>query len=176
MADVFCTDEDLGDFVQKTCGVDPGRLIALALIDTDVAISNPEQDTEWIDGRDSSPATIWIIKNTRGDVPKPTVTTADGFGRSLQENTGRDHTINIQVQGIKDNVNFFNKANRQQFKVALITSGDLLLYYDFPFTIDAGVIVEAALNGQSYFDIVLTGSDFDLPSVHDKPPTLSIFE
>ena len=131
MADVFCIDE-LPDYVQLSCGVELGGIIAVGLIlnsvdvgDTDIEkVSNLEGELFWYLGENSTPQTNWIILNTRGSKPVGTPIENDGYGLNSIERTGDDQEIIFDAIGIVDNRDFWAGVNkRKSWKLVTVSKG-----------------------------------------------------
>src|ERR1051325_7050923 len=100
---VFCNENTL-PFEQQNCGVERAGIVATALID--VTVGTPSDTdlrsaTYWNTLKNQSPPLAYIIKKTRGEYPRPSVSSEEGFGRESKTNTSAEHTVNWEVEGIK---------------------------------------------------------------------------
>lgn len=131
MADLFC-DEDQPDYVQLECGSELGGIIAIGLIapgevvgenDTEKVI-NLEEETFWSGGIGSSPQTMWVIKDTRGNLPAGTPTEEEGFGLIPTERTGDDRELTFEALGIMNNRDFVAATNKKRgWGLVYVTAG-----------------------------------------------------
>lgn len=166
---LFC-DELTPDFTQQECGVERAGIVAVALISTAVGTpsdANLASSTYWNTLFNQSPALAYKILKTRGEYPRPTVTSEEGFGRESKQNTSADHVINWEVEGIDDNRDFFESVNRKKWKVAYITAGDLLYYVDEPTSVDARINNPKDIKAAAYWIIENSWASFSNPRVID---------
>lgn len=174
MAEIICSTEALPDFVALECGGDNAGVVAVAFIDDSVDFDGSpneiEAESAWTALLAASPQLVQVIKNTRGEYAKPSITETEGFGRVSTVVTGRDHELTFEVLGIKNNVNFFNTANaRRDLKFAFVTNGGLLHYVNKTVSIDAGMVVDRDIKAWEYFSVSVRWSSFTLPQVYDEP-------
>jgi hypothetical protein len=166
---VFC-DEETPDFIQQDCGVERSGIVAVALISTDVGTpsdANLTSNTYWNTLTGQSPALAHILLKTRGEYPRPAVTSEEGFGRESKQNTSADHTINWEVEGLLDNRDFFESANRKKWKMAFITAADLLYYVDEPVTLDGRINNPKDIKMSAFWQVESSWTSFDNPRIVD---------
>ena len=130
-ADIFC-DEEQPDYVQSECGSELGGIIAIGLIkygttigenDTE-KIANLSDETWWSDRMGDSPATAWVIKDTRGNKPAGTPTEEEGFGLNVVERTGDDKELPFEALGVMNNRDFVAATNRRRgWGLVYVTAG-----------------------------------------------------
>lgn len=172
MADLICSTEALPDFVAKDCGGDEAGIVAVAFIDNSVALtpSTIVLEETWETLLAATPQLVQIIKETRGEYGKPSVTESEGFGRVSTVVTGRDHELTFEVLGIEDNVDFFDQANaRKDLRIAFVTNGGLLHYVDKPISVDAGMVIDRDIKAWEYFSVTVKWNSFLLPKVYPEP-------
>ncbi len=175
--DPFCLDDELLEFVAKICGVDRAGVIAAALVDpivdpTDENLSSESYWTTTLLG--ASPPLAYIMKPTRGEYQGGTPTEEEGFGRSTTIVTGADHATDIEVPGMKENRGFFEGANRRKWKLALVTSGNLLYFVDQPVTVYATPSNPRDPKASAFWKLNAKWQDFSNPRIVDMPE--DIFE
>jgi hypothetical protein len=166
---VFC-DQNTPDFIQQDCGVERSGIVAVALISTDVGTpsdANLASATYWTTLTGQSPALAHILLKTRGEYARPTVTSEEGFGREAKQNTSADHVVNFEVEGILDNRDFWESANRKKWKFAFVTAGDILHYVDEPTTIDGRINNPKDIKMSAYWQVEAAWTSFDNPRVVD---------
>lgn len=166
---VFC-DSDTPDYVQQDCGVERAGIVAVVLIDTAVGTpsdANLASAAYWTSLITQSPPLAYRLMKTRGEYPRPTVTSEEGFGRESKQNTGADHIINFEIEGIDDNRDFWESANRKKWKAGFITAGDLLYYVDEPVTIDARINNPRDIKTAAFWAVEAAWTTFDNPRVID---------
>lgn len=173
MADIYC-NESLPDFVQRDCGVDRAGIIGVSYIKNSYNFDDLSDAAEWADIVSASPQLGWIIKQTRGEYAGGNAVEEEGFGKEATRYTGADHELTFEVEGIKENVNFFNKINgKKGYDFAWVTNGGLLMYVK-------NVVSFAKINNVRdikaglFFQVTVKWQDLYLPTVKDAP--VAIFE
>ena len=77
MSILYC-NTPLPTYVEDLCANEPGRIIAIALMGSDHTVTDPTDQSQWTsniaDGK------VVIIKGVRGDRPKSTPVTSEGWG------------------------------------------------------------------------------------------------
>jgi hypothetical protein len=174
MADLLCGTA-VPDFVAQDCGVEIGGIIGVALILESVEFTDIENEAEWTAKKEASPQEVWILKDTRGEYPGGSPTEEEGFGKETVRVTGAEHEITVEVPGIKDNVDFFNKVNRsRRFKFAFVTAGDLLFYVQQPVIIYGKQNIPRDTKAGAFWMLTIKWQSLDNPAVYDAP--VGIFE
>jgi hypothetical protein len=175
MADIFC-DIDVPDYVQKECGVERAGIIAMLLIDKDDVSANDNQNLEsltYINNKlNTSPATWFLIQQTRGEYPGGTPTEEEGFGTESTQVTGADHTASVEVEGLIDNRDFWESVNRKKWKVALLTNAGFIFYIQAPVTIYAKINNPKSIKANAFWMVSLKWEDYSNPVVHETPDGL----
>lgn len=177
MASIFC-DTETPPFVQQDCGVEYAGIVAVMLIDPIVgepSDANIQSQTYWNSLLNASPPLAHLILETRGEYPRPTVTSEEGFGRKTKQNTGADHIVNWEVQGLEDNRNFFESVNVKDWKTGFITNGDLMYYVDAPVTHDARISNGRDIKTGAFWAVEAAWTSFPNPRVVDVSG-VSIFQ
>lgn len=175
MADIFCTPEE-EDYVQKDCGVERAGIVAVGLVDASIStptVSDLEDGTFWTALTDNSPRGAFVIKKTRGEYAPATNTEEEGFGRESTTVTGAEHTAPFEVEGIKDNRDFWEYANRKKWKLAIITNADLGYFVDVPVSVTARINNPRDIKASAFWMVDTKWQSFDNPIVFDAP--LAIF-
>lgn len=175
MAEICVPLTELPDYVAQECGGESGGIVAVAFLDSSVELSAVQiiTDAAWTALTDAVPSLAWLIKETRGEYPKPSVEEGEGFGRIKTITTGRNHEVTIEALGIKDNRNFFDNLNqRSTLKFAFVTHGGLLHYVNQGVSIDAGMQIDRDINSWEFFPVTVRWSNKRLPLVYDEPPTV----
>jgi hypothetical protein len=170
MADYFCSI-DVPNYVQKECGVERAGIVAIGLIDMDQNPSdaNLQSPTWWNTVLASSPSAAIRILQTRGEYNGGTPTEEEGFGREATQVTGADHEAAVEVEGLKDNRDFWEGVNRKKWKVVMITNADLLYYVNAPVTVYAKIVNQRNIKGNAFWGISLKWQGYDNPRVMDAP-------
>lgn len=166
---VFC-DELTPDYVQSDCGVERGGVVAIVAIDASVGTpsnANLVSASYWTNLVNQSPPLAHKILKVRGEYARPTVTSEEGFGRESKQNTGADHVVTFEVEGIIDNRDFWESVNRKKWKFAFVTAGDLLHFVDLPVSIDTRMNIPRDIKGQEFWQGEASWSDFSNPRVVD---------
>jgi len=170
---LYCSTP-LPAFSQDICANEPGRVIAVALMRSDHAVTDPTSFAQWNTARSNSTAVI--IQNVRGEKPKSSPVNVDGFGKQQSRSVSRDFTAQYfhpDVVGNEDFYNILNFDNAHSFWY--YTQGGLIwttgtAIADF----NADHIVEAGLNTSIIFDVEVAWSSNDIPIAYTAPA--GIFE
>lgn len=171
MANEFC-DTPLSDFVTLDCGTEAGRVVGVAAIKTSYTFLDITDPTEWTSAIASED--VKIIGKTKGSYAGGEVTEIAGFGKQDVNQTGAKHEMVFSVQGIEDNGAFINELNVQRdYRVAFVTSGDLLLEVDVPCNFFGKIVVEEDLDSDAMFTVSVKWSKLANPTVTLAP--LGIF-
>lgn len=177
MASIFC-EQTVPAFVQLDCGTELGGFTAFALIDKDVAPSLTDLQTPswWTQRIDASPATIWVVKDTRGNYTGGTPVEEEGYGKTPTIRTGADHEANAEVRGVLNNRTFWAVVNQTaKWNVAFVTNGETGLYVE-DVSVYAKIIVDQNIKSQVRWGVNFKWSD-DLsnPVTFDASAHDSIF-
>lgn len=160
------------EFAQDVCANEEGRIIAIAYLRVDHAISSPETKADW----DTAIAdgTAIIIKNVRGGKPVASPVTADGFGRQKTKTVSYDRTLSYQHPDVVGNEDFYNVLNfDNSHLVAYYTAGKKIW---MPPTdeepvanVDADPIVEEGLDSSIVFDVQVGWAAQKMHTASDAP-------
>lgn len=128
-ADIFCAD-DQPEYEQLECGSELAGVVAIALIDPDVDVDIESletylEDPDWWNARfEDSPASAFLILETRGEKGPGTPTEEDGFGLIPTQRTGDDHELVFDATGVMRNRSFIAAANRRlKWDFVFVTAG-----------------------------------------------------
>ncbi len=174
MADVFC-DVESEEWTQQDCGIERAGIVAVALIDQSIDTpTKTELETEsfWTDLLADSPPGVYILKKTRGEYSAPTNTEEEGFGRESVQVTGAEHEAPFEVEGILDNRDFWEFANRKKWKMAIITNGDLGYYIDEPVTVTGRINNPRDIKASAFWMVSTKWQDFNNPVVFEAPDSV----
>jgi hypothetical protein len=173
MADIFC-DSNMADFQAKACGIDFAGIIAVGLIDVSQSPtdSDLESSTWWQSALAASPQEVFLIKNTRGEMPAGSITTAEGFGKDETQVTGAARTATVEFEGMKENYAAVEGANRRDWKIVLFTMADLMYYIDYSSSFFATPIVGRDKKTGQFYQAQISWQDFSNPRVLDTPAGL----
>ncbi len=180
MADVFCFDNNIPDYVAKECGMERAGIIGIALFDksqnpTDAQLQDVAALTYWNSTQSTSPRYVHIIKSTRGEYTGGAPVEEDGFGIEDKQITDAEHTSNIEVEGLLDNWTFWETVNRRKWKVALLTNAGFLLWINRPVTVYAKINNPKNIKANAFWMIALKWADISNPKVLDGSNLTSLF-
>jgi hypothetical protein len=167
----FC-DVDSDEYIQQDCGIERAGVVAVALVDTGIGTpsnANLASADYWNALINASPANAIIIKKTRGEYTAPTNTEEEGFGRESTQVTGAEHAMNFEVEGILDNRNFWEFANRRKWKMAIVTNGDLLYFIDVPVSVTGRINNPRDIKSSAFWMVQTKWQSFDNPIVTAIP-------
>lgn len=173
MADLFC-DSEMEEFQVKACGIDFAGIIALGLIHPDMVFT-PEDlksSTWWEAALAASPQMVYLIKNTRGEVPVGSITTAEGFGKADLQVTGAARTATVEYEGMKENYAATEGANRREWIFVFFTMGDLMYVTNEEGTFFATPVIGRDKKLGAFYQAQLTWQDFSNPVVLDSAPII----
>jgi hypothetical protein len=164
LADIFC-DSSMEDFQTKACGIDFAGVIALGLIDPDLVYTEADllSSTWWTAALAASPQQVFMIFNTRGEIPKGTPTTAEGFGRQDLQVTGASRTAVIEYENMIDNYAATEGANRRKWNVVLFTNADIMYHVNEPITFFGTPVVGRDKKAGQFYSADLTWDNFSNP-------------
>jgi hypothetical protein len=171
MAELFCGVDD-STFTQKDCGIDLGGIVAIGFLDQDTP-SPSETDLEttsyWTTKTATSPPTAFIVQDTRGEYSGGSAVEGEGFGKTGSQMQGQEHEVTVEVEGMKDNRNFWEDKLRRKYKFAFVTAGDDLYYVDTPVTIHATPTIARDVNEGVFWTVTIKWSSLSNPYISDKP-------
>jgi len=164
MADIFC-DSTMADFQVKDCGIDFAGIIAVGLIDPDLAYTeaNLLSTTWWTTEQAASPQQVFMILNTRGEMPAGSVVTAEGFGRQDLQVTGASRTATVEYENMIGNYDATEGANRRKWKVVLFTNADIMYHINEPITFFGTPVVGRDKKAGQFYSATLTWDNFGNP-------------
>lgn len=173
MADIFCSTEQ-EVYVQKDCGIDKAGIVAVAFIDPDAyddvpSIVNLEDPAWWTAMLGTSPAEVFIATKTRGEYQGGTPTKEDGFGQSVNQTTGANHTLPLEFEGLEENRNFVEGINRRKWRIAFVTSGGLLHYVHTPGTPYFTEKIAKAITSGAFWGGQIDWQDYSNPVICSAP-------
>lgn len=174
---IFC-DTNTPDPTIQDCGVERSGVVAVVLLDESVgnpSNANLTDNAYWTTLSNQSPRLAFVLLKTRGEYTRPTVTSEEGFGRESKQNTGADHIVNWEFEGIEDNRDFFESVNRRKWKFGFVTAGDLLHWVDAPTTVDGRINNPKDIKAQEFWMVESSWTDFSNPRVVDVS-ALAIFQ
>ena len=173
---LYC-DIPLPAFVEDICANEEGRIIAVAYLRSDHAVTDPTNSGQWNTG--IGDGTVVVIKNVRGDKPKSSPVQIDGFGRQKNRTVGYERSLNYQHPDVIDNENFYNILNfDSSHQIAYFTQGGKIWMppsTEAPIAnVDADTVVEGGLDTSIIFDVAVTWSAQDMHTAYTAPA--DIFE
>jgi len=175
MSTLYC-DEPLPAFQEDICAKDLGRIIAVAYLRSDHAITDPTDSGQWNTGLGDG--TVVIIKNVRGAKPKGTATTIDGFGRTKTATMSYDRTLTYSHPDVIDNVDFYDVLNYDgSHSVAYFTqSGHIWMppSGNPKANVDADYTIEEGLDSIILWDVAVNWADQNMNAPYVAPA--DIFE
>lgn len=165
----FC-NENTPAFIQQECGVERAGIVATMLVD--VTVGDPtdlqlKSVAYWNALMHTSPPLAYRIMKVRGEYPKPSVTSEEGFGRESKQNTSADHEINWEVEGILSNRDFFESVNKKKWKEFFVTAADLGYWVNDPVTVDARFNNPKDIKASAFWSVNSSWVAFKNPRVVD---------
>jgi len=170
---VFC-DVDVPDWVVKDCGVENAGIIAVGLIDPSESPSkaNLESKAYWTGRIAASPQNFFLVQPTRGEYPGGTPTEEDGFGTEVSRVTGADHSVTFEVEGLKDNRDFWEAANRKSWKTVYFTNAGYFYYVTTPATLYGTIDNKRSIKTAAFWKVVTKWQSYDNPIIGTTPSAL----
>ena len=173
---------DIPTYSELGCDLEGGRVVAFALVDKDHTLNNPDQSTEWLNA--SYDSDVLIFKEVSGSYSKASPNEIPGKGSQQVRVVGRDHELSMMIEGVKENVDFWNAVNKSSnYRAAFVTGSDyqstsktnsILFVTDVTVSVDAGVATPEDLNGITQWEVSVKWSDLNIPLAYDVPS--SVFE
>jgi len=154
---LYC-DTPLPAFEQDICANEEGRIIAIAYLRSDHAITDPTDSGQWNTGLGDG--TVVIIKKVRGSKPTASPVTADGFGRQKTRTISYDRTLTYQHPDVIGNEDFYNVMNfDNSHQIAYFTQGGKIWMPptdEAPVVnVDADPLIEEGLDSSIVFDVTV---------------------
>ncbi len=173
MADAFC-EVEVPEYVPKECGIERAGIIAVAIIAKNEGFNNNDLETLnwWNNKLDDSPALWFLIQQTRGEYPGGTPTEEEGFGTESTQVTGADHAVPLEVEGLKDNRDFWEGVNRKKWKVVFFTNGGLMFYVSVPVTVYATPNNPKSPKAGAFWKVSFKWQDISNPVILETPTGL----
>lgn len=161
------------DFVEPDCSFESGRVVALAFIHSDIhaaVYNDPSNPNVWVDGNYS--ADLHIFQNVRGTYDGGSPIDAPGIGNQDTRVINKDHSMNVRIQGVKSNEDFFNEiVKSSEYRVAFVVGGDynLLMLNNVNTSIVGGSPVEEGLDSNVEWSVDIKWKDINNPKTSDVP-------
>jgi hypothetical protein len=165
---IFC-DVTIPDYDQRNCGIDFAGIVGLGLIHID-----EEPTTELLENPDfwsskvvDSPLHYWAIRNTRGQFQdsEPDIE-EDIVGYQL---TGAKHSAFIDVPEVKENRNFWDKVQRHNWKICLVSGGGLMYYVDRPVSFYPKISNPRSIKTAAMFQVEMKWYSLSNPYILEAP-------
>lgn len=168
--DIFCST-DMPEYVVQECGIERAGVIGVGLVDLD---EDPDQtDLEdaswWTALLAQSPQTSFVIQNTRGQYDGGQPTEEEGYGTESTQVTGADHEALFEVEGLLDNRDFWEGANRRKWKLAIVTNAMLLYWVNVPATIYSKIMNPRNIKQGAFWAVSAKWQDYSNPAVYEAP-------
>jgi len=166
---LYCNSNQPG-IQQDFCAKEPGRITAVAYIRTDNnTLSGYTTANEWLNG--IANGTIHVIKNVRGEKPKSSVITADGFGLQKTYSVGRDFTATYEHPDVINNEDFYNAINyNNSFRFAYYTQGSRVWVGGSEVcNVDADYVITNALDSIITFNVSVKWSAQSMHVAYNAP-------
>lgn len=167
---LYC-DTPVPAFAEDICANEEGRIIAVALLRVDHAITTPTSKAQWDAG--VADGTVIIIKNVKGSKPKASPITVEGFGRQKTRTVGYDRTAQYMHPDVVGNEDFYNALNfNSSYTWAFYTSGGKIWFppSDDPVVnIDADYDVPEGLDTTIIWDVAVGWSSQEMHTAYDAP-------
>jgi len=170
---LYC-DTPLPAYAEDICANEEGRIIAVAYLRSDATITDYTSAAEW--NADIAAGRTVIIKNVRGEKPKSSANSIDGFGRQKSRTVGRDFTTSYQHPDVVGNEDFYNVLNYDSsHRFAFYTQGGKVwVVEDAIADVDADFNVPMGLNDIIVFEVAVSWSTQPMPIAYNAPA--SVFE
>jgi len=171
MADTTFCDSSVPDYVARECGTDYAGIVGIGLVATTETVTdqNLEDPSWWQTQQLASPQQVYVIPNTRGEYTGGTPTEEDGFGLENTRVTGADHTATVEVEGLKENRDFWEGANRRKWYVALVTAADLLYWIEVPASVYSRINNQRSIKNMAFWQIDIKWQSFSNPRILNAP-------
>lgn len=178
MANFYCSTP-VPPYVPDACANEPGRVVAVAFIRTDFDFTDPTDPAEWTAGIAADQ--IIVINETRGEKPKASQTTIDGFGLQRTRTVGYERTLTYQHADVVGNEDFYDGMNfSQNYRMAYVTPGEdglgvLWLGYAAIANVDADNVTPPEIDSIIHWDVAVSWSDNKMHKAYDAPTGIFAF-
>ena len=155
MGNLYC-DTPIPAYEQDICANEEGRILAVAYLRSDHAITDPTSGAEWTTG--IADGTVVIIKNVRGSKPTASPVTGEGFGRQKTRTISYDRTLAYQHPDVVGNEDFYNVLNfDNSHQISYFTQGGKIWMPptdEAPVVnVDSSPLIEEGLDSSIVFDV-----------------------
>ena len=167
---LYC-DTPLPAFQEDICANAAGRILAVAYLRSDHAITDPTNSGQWNTGIGNG--TVVIIKNVRGAKPKASPVQVDGFGRQKTRTVGFERTLTYSHPDVIGNEDFYNVLNfDSSHSIAYFTQDGSIWFppSDNPIAnVDADAVVEEGLDTSIFWDVAVNWAAQDMNTAYTAP-------
>lgn len=168
---LYC-NEPVPAFEANICASEEGRIIAIAYLRSDHAITNPESKSEW----DAAIAdgTAIVIRNVKGSKPVASPITQDGYGRQKTKTIAYDRSLAYQHPDVIGNEDFYDVLNFDNgHSVAYYTAGRKIWMPptdEAPIAdINADPSIEDPIDSTIFFEVAVGWASKKMNKAYDAP-------
>jgi hypothetical protein len=164
----FC-DSDIEDYTIRTCGNDFAGVVGIGIINVYESPTTEElEDPEfWTTKLVASPLKYWAIRNTRGQYDQADLIEEEDLTGPIV--TGATHSAVVDVPEVQENRLFWDKIQRHNWKLCLVTSGELMYYIDKPVSFYPKIVNPKSAKQSAFFQIGMKWYDFSNPVIMNAP-------
>jgi hypothetical protein len=164
----FC-ELDIADYTLRNCGIDTAGIVGIGIIDIheNPTQENLEDPDFWTAKALEDPLKYWVIRNTRGQYDEVEPIEEEDLQGSIV--TGARHQAVIDVPDLQSNRDFWDSIQKHNWKLVLITSGDLLYYVDKPVSFYPKIVNPKGIKQEAFFQVGMKWYDFSNPGIYYTP-------
>lgn len=172
---IYC-DDVVPAYQQDCCANEEGRIIAIAYIRSDSIMSPANYTSAGTWTSEIAAGLVEVIKCVRGDKPKSTETSIDGYGRQATRTVSRQFTVNYRHADVIDNIDFYNVLNfSTSYRIAYYAQdGRIFVVENDIVNVDADYVIPEGLDSLIDWEVLATWTGSQLQISYDAPA--SIFE
>tara|TARA_R110002096_G_scaffold60958_1_gene151770 strand:+ start:909 stop:1436 length:528 start_codon:yes stop_codon:yes gene_type:complete len=173
---LYC-DIPIPAYAQNVCANEEGRIIAIAYLRVDHAITDPTVKAQWTAA--IADGTAIVIQNVRGEKPVGSPVTGDGFGRQKVKTISYDRTLTYSHPDVIGNEDFYNVLNfDNSHEIVYYTAGKKVWMPPVDeapvVNVDADPAIEAGLDSAITFEVATSWASQKMHDAYDAPT--GIFE
>lgn len=166
--------QQVPSFVDLACEFEKGRINAFALVTEEKAALADADPSLWETASfysdEDYTADVLIHQKVSGGYAGADAEIS-GKGNQQSRLSGKNHTVTLRVESVKNNNVYWNKLNiSDNYRLVFITDDyNLLCVSTTNCSISANLVVEDNMESIAEWEVIIKWSDINLPETYDVP-------